>query len=130
MDRIGSLSQSLLSRMVLMARPLLLHASVAALLGTMLLSAPQIAAAQSTPPPLRVAIVGLEHGHVEGFLAQLPKHEDVQLVGIADPDPALQAKYQKKYGLADNLFQELAKLPRQALDRRLFALGQTGPIER
>jgi len=53
---------------------------------------------------LRVAIVGLEHGHVEGFLGQLPKHTDVQLVGIADADTALWQKYGKKYSLADTLF--------------------------
>lgn len=56
------------------------------------------------PPPLRVAIVGLEHGHVEGFLAALPQHSDVALVGIADSDPALFAKYQKKYSLPETLF--------------------------
>lgn len=56
------------------------------------------------PPPLKVAIVGLEHGHVEGFLAQLPKHSDVQLVGIADADTTLWQKYGKKYSLADSLF--------------------------
>src|SRR3984957_16787570 len=55
-------------------------------------------------PPLRVAIVGLEHGHVEGFLSALPQHSDVQLVGIADADPALFAKYQKKYSLAETLY--------------------------
>jgi glucose-fructose oxidoreductase len=55
------------------------------------------------PPPLRVAIVGLEHGHVEGFLSALPQHHDVELVGIADADPALFAKYQKKYALAESL---------------------------
>ena len=54
--------------------------------------------------PLRVAIVGLEHGHVEGFLAQLPRHSDVQLVGIADADTALWKKYGKKYSLPDTLF--------------------------
>jgi predicted dehydrogenase len=54
--------------------------------------------------PLRVAIVGLAHGHVEGFLSALPQHSDVELVGIADSDPALFAKYQKKYGLAETLF--------------------------
>jgi len=54
--------------------------------------------------PLRVAIVGLEHGHVEGFLGALPQHSDVQLVGIADGDPALFAKYQKKFSLADSLY--------------------------
>jgi predicted dehydrogenase len=59
---------------------------------------------QQAPPPLRVAIVGLAHGHVEGFLSALPKHTDVELVGIADSDPALFAKYQKKYSLAETLF--------------------------
>ena len=56
------------------------------------------------PAPLRVAIVGLEHGHVEGFLSALAKHRDVELVGIADPDPALAAKYEKKYSLEHSLF--------------------------
>jgi predicted dehydrogenase len=56
------------------------------------------------PQPLRVAIVGLEHGHVEGFLGQLPKHSDVKLVGIADADTALWEKYGKKYSLPNTLF--------------------------
>jgi predicted dehydrogenase len=59
--------------------------------------------AQETQP-LKVAIVGLEHGHVEGFLSQLPKHTDVQLVGIADANPELWQKYGKKYALPDALF--------------------------
>ncbi len=54
--------------------------------------------------PLRVAIVGLTHGHVEGFLSALPAHTDVELVGIADSDPALFAKYQRKYALPETLF--------------------------
>jgi predicted dehydrogenase len=54
--------------------------------------------------PLRVAIVGLEHGHVEGFFGALSKHREVELVGIADADPELVAKYQKKYSLAESLF--------------------------
>ncbi len=56
------------------------------------------------PQPLRVAIVGLEHGHVEGFLSALPKHSDVQLVGIADEHADLIAKYQDKYHLDPGLF--------------------------
>jgi len=60
--------------------------------------------AQSPPAPLRVAIVGLEHGHVEGFLSALPQHKDVELVGIADADSALVAKYEKKYALPEMLF--------------------------
>jgi predicted dehydrogenase len=54
--------------------------------------------------PLRVAIVGLEHGHVEGFLRSLPSHSNVQLVGIADADPALFAKYRSKFSLPESLF--------------------------
>jgi predicted dehydrogenase len=68
----------------------------------MMIAAPVIS--RAAEPPLRVAIVGLEHGHVEGFLAQLPKHSDVQLVGIADADTALWQKYGKKYSLPDSLF--------------------------
>jgi glucose-fructose oxidoreductase len=75
-----------------------------ALLPALLLAIPGICPAQQAPTPLRVAIVGLEHGHVEGFLSALPQHTDVELVGIADSDPALFAKYQKKYGLAETLF--------------------------
>ena len=72
------------------------------LLPALLLAIPSLCPAQQ--PPLRVAIVGLEHGHVEGFLSALPAHKDVELVGIADSDPALFAKYQKKYTLPETLF--------------------------
>lgn len=54
--------------------------------------------------PLRVAIVGLVHGHVEGFIRAFPQHPHVELVGIAEPDAALRAKYEHKDGLAPNLF--------------------------
>lgn len=56
------------------------------------------------PLPLRVAIVGLEHGHVEGFLASLARHSDVQLVGIADADSNLMDKYRQKFNLSESLF--------------------------
>jgi glucose-fructose oxidoreductase len=61
-------------------------------------------AAQTNPAPLRVAIVGLEHGHVDGFLHALPRHNDVQLVGIADADPELWKKYGTKFSLPETLF--------------------------
>ena len=47
------------------------------------LTATALAAAQQ--PPVRVAIVGLEHGHVVGFLHEFPRQHDAQLVGIVDP---------------------------------------------
>ena len=63
-----------------------------------------MAAGAETQQPIRVAVVGLEHGHVEGLLTQLPKHADVQLVGIADADSALWQKYGSKYSLPKALF--------------------------
>jgi glucose-fructose oxidoreductase len=71
---------------------------------------------------LRVAIVGLVHDHVAGFLAQLPQHADVELVGIAEPDPELQAKYQAKYHLDNNLFfKDVAKMIEQRRPQALLA---------
>lgn len=70
----------------------------------LLLTVPGVVRAQAPAAPLRVGIVGLVHGHVEGFLGQLPQHRDVELVGIAESDPALIAKYEKKYSLPGSLF--------------------------
>ncbi len=63
-------------------------------LATALLASSLSAAAQT---PARVAIVGLTHGHVQGFLHSLPGQHAVQLVGISEPDPALREKYEKLY---------------------------------
>ena len=60
--------------------------------------------AQEEPHAVRVAIVGLAHDHVAGFLAQLPQHHEVELVGIAEADSNLIDKYQKKFSLAETLF--------------------------
>jgi glucose-fructose oxidoreductase len=54
--------------------------------------------------PVRVAIVGLEHGHVTGFLHAFPDQTDARLVGIVDADPALCAKYEQQFHLDHGLF--------------------------
>ena len=61
-------------------------------------------APSSSSAPLRVAVVGLVHGHVAGFLPQLPQHPEIQLVGIEEPDQALASKYQKRFNLSPTLF--------------------------
>ena len=53
--------------------------------------------------PIRVAIVGLVHSHVAGFLPQLAQHPEVQLVGIQEADPALAAKYESRFHLDPTL---------------------------
>lgn len=54
--------------------------------------------------PTRVAVIGLEHGHVSGFLDGLPQHPEIQLVAVVDPDAALAAKYEAKYKLDHAIF--------------------------
>lgn len=64
------------------------------------------AAAHNNPDatPLRVAVIGLEHGHVAGFFASAAKRGDVQIVGIADPDQSLAKRYADEYKLDPKLF--------------------------
>ena len=70
----------------------------------LLLLAGQIGHAQAAAPPLRVAIVGLVHGHVQGWFDALGSHPDVELTGVAEPDAALRTRYAAKYHLASSLF--------------------------
>jgi predicted dehydrogenase len=54
--------------------------------------------------PIRVAIVGLVHGHIKGFLSALPQNANATLVGIEEPDTALAAQYAADYHLDKKLF--------------------------
>ena len=56
------------------------------------------------PVPMRIALVGLTHGHTAGLLKFLPMHPEVTLVGIAEPDAGLREKYKALFHLSDNLF--------------------------
>ncbi len=62
--------------------------------------------------PLRVGIIGLEHGHVGGFLnggALTPAggalhRSDIEIVGIVDPDRRLFDSYARRYHFSPNLY--------------------------
>jgi glucose-fructose oxidoreductase len=54
--------------------------------------------------PVRVAIVGLVHGHIQGFFGPLSRNHSVQLVGIAEPDTALSQRYAAQFHLDSKLF--------------------------
>jgi predicted dehydrogenase len=62
--------------------------------------------AQTTPSaaPLRVAIAGLVHGHVRGFLQQIQPRTDIQIVGVAEADSKLTEFYESKFSLPHNIF--------------------------
>jgi predicted dehydrogenase len=53
---------------------------------------------------VRLAVVGLVHGHVRGFLDRLRDRPEVELVGVVDPDAALRDRYRDRYSLAPELF--------------------------
>ena len=75
---------------------------LSAVLGTLfLLTAADRAGAE---PPIRVAIVGLVHGHVKGFLAALPGNQAAILVAIVEPQEALAKEYAAQYHLDTKLF--------------------------
>jgi len=61
--------------------------------------------------PLRLAIAGLVHGHVSGFLRAAGARADVQIVGVFDPDAALRRKYAQQFSLQEAvLFDDLSKM--------------------
>jgi predicted dehydrogenase len=60
--------------------------------------------ANADEKPLRLAIAGMVHDHLDGFLDAVKHRSDVQVVGIFDPDPLLAQKYGRRYGLASSVF--------------------------
>jgi predicted dehydrogenase len=52
-------------------------------------------------PPLRLAIAGLVHGHVSGFLRAAQGRTDVQIVGVFEPDATLLRSYAERYKIPD-----------------------------
>ena len=63
-----------------------------------------MAVAASAQSPLRLAVAGLVHGHVNGFFRAIQDRHDVQIAGIFEPDVSLQRKYAERYHFAESLF--------------------------
>ena len=88
--------------------PLRSHAILHFAVVLLLISASTVSATAQNKPestaPIRVAVVGLVHGHVAGFLPSLKSHPEIQLVGIEEPDTALAEKYRNQFHLDSKLF--------------------------
>jgi predicted dehydrogenase len=61
-------------------------------------------AARADEAPIRVAVVGLVHGHAKGFLRALPGNASATLVAIVEPREDLAKEYAAKFGLDSKLF--------------------------
>ena len=82
------------------------------------------------PAPLRLAIAGLVHGHVGGFLRGAQGRQDVQIVGVFDPDRTLLEGYAKQYKIPDSvLFTDLgamlAKANPEVVGARMYEMLTT-----
>ena len=60
--------------------------------------------ARSEAAPLRFGIVGLNHDHARGFIPGVIARQDIQLVGIDEPNAELARTYARNYHLGTNLF--------------------------
>ena len=78
------------------------------------------------PRPLRLAIAGLVHGHVSGFLRAAVTHPDVELVGIFEPDAALRRKYAETHTLPEtSLYSDLASMIDRARPEAIASFTST-----
>jgi predicted dehydrogenase len=84
---------------------------LAALLVLSAITSAQSTSAQTASPPMRLAIAGLVHGHVGGFLRAAQARRDVEIVGVFEPDAALLQKYAATFKLPDGvLFGDLGAM--------------------
>ena len=84
--------------------------------------------ARGNGEPLRLALIGLDHGHVEGVLWNATSRDDLTIVGIYDPSYTLFEKYRDKYHLDPDLF--YANLERMLDETRPEAASVMTPISR
>jgi len=86
--------------------------------------------AQSSPPAnrprLRVGIVGVVHGHVDGFFKYSGKSPAIEIVGIAEPDPQLLAQAGMNFGFErSQLFSSLEEMIAEAHPQAVLAYTNT-----
>jgi glucose-fructose oxidoreductase len=89
-----------------------------------LFAVPALYAAETEP--LRVAIAGLVHGHVEGFLANSAHRQDIRIVAISDPNRSLFDRYATKFGLDSALYHsDLEEMLRSTKPQALLVYSST-----
>lgn len=81
---------------------------------------------ESSAAPLRVVVAGLVHGHAEGFFRQIRGRQDIQIVGIAEPDQQLFERYAKRHSLDPNLWHaDLGELLQKTHPQAVWAYTNT-----
>ena len=88
--------------------------------------------AQETSKPVRVAIAGLVHGHVTGFMRRIQgRGSDIELVGVFEPDAALRKAFRERYELAeDQMFASLGGCSQRVKPEAVAAFSTRTTIAR
>jgi glucose-fructose oxidoreductase len=81
------------------------------LLASLCLATAAFAQTPQSHAPLGVAIVGLVHGHVHGFLGQYQHRPEIEIVAVVEPDSKLRAAASSRYGFqAAQMFGDLDEM--------------------
>ena len=62
------------------------------------------ARADDAKPPVRFAMIGLNHDHASGFLPRLANQNELQLVGIVETNQDLIQRYSRRFHLPPEIF--------------------------
>lgn len=109
-----------------MAKLVMRYVAPSILAAFCLLSMPPCVAQTPAGTPLRVAVAGLVHGHVEGFFQHSLLRPDIELVGVAEPDQKLAARYAARFGLAPGLiFSDLEAMLQKTHPQAVLAYTST-----
>ena len=102
------------------------NSAVSMFLGVYFLLPMAYALTPQSHPPLRVAIVGLVHGHVHGFLTQYQHSPEIEIVAVVERDAQLRSAAATKYGFAPSrMFSDLEEMITQAHPQAVLAYTNT-----
>jgi predicted dehydrogenase len=81
---------------------------------------------QPASRPLRLAIAGLVHGHVHGFMRAAAGRTDVELVGVYEPDAKLLEQFRERHSLdRTRVFSDLGAMLERARPEAVAAFTNT-----
>ena len=93
---------------------------------TFLGSIAAVALSGTATPPLRLGMAGLVHGHAAGFLSRYRDSKEIELVGIAEPDRDVAARYIRRSRLdPSSVYPSLAVMLDRAKPQAVVAFTST-----
>src|SRR5882724_1780784 len=94
--------------------------------GLLAIFTPSSAQTATKTGPLRVAIAGMVHGHVEGFFQRSLHRSDIQIVGISEPNTQVAARYTAQFNLDHSLiFTDLEDMLQKTHPQAVLAYTNT-----